>query len=193
MFSEMETQNISPAKMSRLLNISSARLANWKARGSIPKEFEIPVANLLGVRVEWLKAGEEPKRPVHDIRYAEAELKRRELLASVAEAAEPGPVQCSPKARTLAQRIMEMSASGALDDARIDAIDTMLQPPSRYPAGIMAAAEKNLAKIEQEAGARFPEGVRQQKLEVMAERICAKLALIRNDDEEGDDGHQAVS
>jgi len=57
----MKELNITPSEMCRTLHISTSRFANWKKRGSIPKEMLIVTTDILKVAVAWLLTGEEPK------------------------------------------------------------------------------------------------------------------------------------
>ncbi len=57
----MKELNISPSEMCRFLHVSTSRFANWKKRGSIPKEMLIVSADILKVTVTWLLTGEGPK------------------------------------------------------------------------------------------------------------------------------------
>ena len=58
---QMKELQISSSEMCKLLHISTSRFANWKKRGSIPKDKLLPCANLLNVTVTWLLTGEGSK------------------------------------------------------------------------------------------------------------------------------------
>jgi len=65
MYKAMEEHcpTISPAEMARRLGVTTARLGNWKARGSIPKDMLAPVAEVLRLNLMWLMTGEGNKAP----------------------------------------------------------------------------------------------------------------------------------
>ena len=62
MQAEIEKQGISIAEFSRRLRIDRPeRVFNWIRRESLPKSMLLPVAEVLGVSVEWLMTGNEQK------------------------------------------------------------------------------------------------------------------------------------
>jgi len=81
MIAEMERQHLSTVEMSNRLHLSdSARFSNWKRRGSIPKDQIEPVANALGVSLQWLMTGKGEKRRLSVIQKRVADMMQRNHL-----------------------------------------------------------------------------------------------------------------